>query len=299
MTIAAKEKASETRRLPDFIGIGAQKCATTWLSEVLRRHPDVFLPPEKELDFFASDVLHDRGEDWYANWFSRAGSSKVCGEYSVAYMDYAEKVAPRVAELVPDVKLIAILRNPVRRAYSHYRFWRQLGKIDDCSFLQALDRYPQIVAGSMYANNLRPFVRLFPRENLLVLRYEEIQENGFEVQSRVFEWLGVDPEFDSGLAGVRISPTFTPRSRGLEKLRLILHRAAKNNGLPHLISWAKRFGMASWYRKMNDRGTPELSDEEYCAVAERFVGDIQSLSDLVNMPFDDWHVRSDIRCVDK
>src|SRR5687768_3651516 len=120
------------RRLPSFIVIGAAKAATTWIAHQLGERDDVFLPgPEPH--YFSREYA--RGDDWYAAWFKDAADSQLVGEKSADYLsDW--NVPARMAALLPGVKLIAQLRNPVDRAYSDYcmlfRRGQVNGDIDAC-----------------------------------------------------------------------------------------------------------------------------------------------------------------------
>src|ERR671919_2133494 len=105
-----------TLRLPTFLVIGAMKSGTTALINSLGKHPDVFALPS-EIHFF--DRFHDRGLDWYRERFAKARGQGAVGESTPEYM-YLPHARERIVRDLPGVQLIAILRNPVERAYSHY-----------------------------------------------------------------------------------------------------------------------------------------------------------------------------------
>ena len=110
--------------LPDFLGVGTQKGGTTYLYELLKRHPQVFLAEPKEQHFFS---LHwQRGADWYRRQFASAAESQICGEITPYYLFHPEAPA-RIQSLLPNVKLIVLLRDPVERALSQYFHSRRLG----------------------------------------------------------------------------------------------------------------------------------------------------------------------------
>ena len=111
-------------RLPDFLGIGTQKGGTTYLYELLKQHPQVFLANPKEQHFFS---LHwHRGSDWYRNQFDEAAAGQICGEITPYYMFHPEAPS-RIASLLPKVKLVVLLRDPVERALSQYFHSYRLG----------------------------------------------------------------------------------------------------------------------------------------------------------------------------
>jgi hypothetical protein len=114
----------EKVRLPQFLGLGAQKAGTTSLHHMLAGHPDVFLPPAKELQFFS--LHHRQGPEWYQAQFEHAQPGQVCGEISPYYL-FHPLVPQRIRALLPHARCIALLRDPVERCLSHYFHACRLG----------------------------------------------------------------------------------------------------------------------------------------------------------------------------
>src|SRR5581483_11050016 len=113
------EAASETKL--DFLIIGAMKAGTTSLHRYLAGHPGLYLLPEKEVPYFCNEEYRARGWDWYAReFFSQAPPDKLRGKSTPQYMA-REGMATRIHAEMPRVRLIALLRNPVERAYSQYK----------------------------------------------------------------------------------------------------------------------------------------------------------------------------------
>jgi hypothetical protein len=210
------------RPLPDFLIIGAQKGGTTALYAYLRWHPQITGPSFKEVSFF--DRHYARGEGWYRahlparprHWLvrQRHGRWPAVGEASPSYLFHP--LAPqRVAGLMPSAKLIAVLRNPVDRAFSHYQHEVALGR-EQLSFEDALDREDERMRGEVermledasyfshawwnytyvargrYAEQLERWFAAFPPEQLLVLLSEELLEQPAETYARVLDFLRVD-----------------------------------------------------------------------------------------------------------
>ena len=112
--------------LPNFLIIGAAKSGTTALYDLLKQHPQVYLPFDKEPLFFSRDDYFAQGAEWYAERYFKEGESfRARGEATPHYLYWAEKVAPRIARTFGGrpPKFIAIFRDPVQRAYSWY--WKQ------------------------------------------------------------------------------------------------------------------------------------------------------------------------------
>jgi hypothetical protein len=178
--------------LPTFLLIGAKKSGTTTLYWYLAEHPDVFLPALKEPNFF-NDHWH-RGVGWYERLFAPAGSALARGEASVRYTSFPEdaECPRRIASLVPQAKLLFLARDPIDRIRSHYL--HELAALRERRPLeQALRENPAYLAQSRYAMQLQRYLDYFPREQLLVLRAEELFRAPLATLPRVYEFLGVDP----------------------------------------------------------------------------------------------------------
>lgn len=228
---------SQARMLPTFLIIGAQRAGTTSLAAYVGRHPDVKGPRSadpslywvKELHFF--DENYWRGTDWYRAFFpliARERTARLrnrnlaCGEATPYYL-FHPAVPERVAATIPEVRLIALLRNPVERAYSHYQHARKLG-MEKLSFEEAVEAEPQRLSGldeelrkirperkkdgrrtyhhhlhrayvsrSLYADQLERWFTYFSREQFLVLRSEDFLARPDEAFAQVFSFLGVRP----------------------------------------------------------------------------------------------------------
>jgi hypothetical protein len=210
------------RPLPDFLVIGAQKCGTTALYAYLRWHPQITGPAWKEVSYF--DRHYRRGEGWYRGQFPstprlwlagrRSGRTPLVGEASPSYVLHPS--APeRVRALLPDARLVLLLRDPVDRALSHYHHEVALGR-EPLSFEEAIDREPERLEGELgrlgdptyfsrpwwdytylargrYAEQLERWLELFPREQLLALPSERLRERPAEAYARVLAFLGADP----------------------------------------------------------------------------------------------------------
>lgn len=178
-------------RLPDFIIAGAPRSGTTWLYRLLDRHPDIYMakPLAPEPKFFLVDDLYRRGLEHYSRtWFAGIESRRRCGEKSTNYLENPA-AAERIARHLPEVKLIFILREPTSRAFSNY-LWSRMNGLEDQDFAAALEleatrelnvperlRYARphaYFSRGLYAKMLTPWIERFPRENLFVVRYEEI-----------------------------------------------------------------------------------------------------------------------------
>ncbi len=204
------------RRLPSVLIIGAQKGGTTSLFNYLVRHPDVLPPFGKEIHYF--DLHYARGVQWYRGRFPygyRLRGGVLTLDASPYYLVHPH--APeRAARLLPDTKLIALLRNPVDRAFSHYQHEVRGGR-ETLSFGEAIEKEPERLAGEEerlradpgyysfnhhrhsytrrghYVEQLRHWVEHFPRSRLLVLQSERLFRDPAAATGAVQEFLGLRP----------------------------------------------------------------------------------------------------------
>lgn len=210
------------RLLPDYIIIGARCCGTTSLYTYISAHPDAAAAAKKELHFF--DDHFDRGLTHYRAHFplkyrrwaqALRGRKLVTGEASPFYL-YHPLVPERIKKALPAVRMIVLLRNPIDRAFSHYQQSRRHGK-ESLGFAAALaaeeERTRELSerlatdehftswplkdysyrSRGLYAEQLERWFRVFPREQFLVLRSEDLFENPGQVMSHVFSFLGLSP----------------------------------------------------------------------------------------------------------
>ena len=265
------------RILPSFLVIGAQRAGTTSLFHYLSRHPDVAAPSggettinwPKELHFF--DERYWRGLDWYRSFFPlelsrrlarRRGGDLVAGEATPYYL-FHPAVPERVAESLPEVRLVALLRDPVERAYSHYQLMRRKGW-EPLSFEEAIEAEPErlaraerwiwdvrprfdkkgrrrhhhhrhsaYLARGLYAGQLERWLEHFPREQLLVLRAEDMLADPAGIYRQVLDHVGLRP-WEPKRFATRNKASYAPIAPELRE-RLEEHFAEPNARLAELL----------------------------------------------------------------
>lgn len=180
-------------RLPNFLVIGAQKAATTTLWAWLRAQPDVFCPPNKEPAYFATDDSWRSRAEWYAGLFAPAGDRPLLGEASPQYAMFPgyHGVPDRIAATLPGARLIYVVRDPVERMRSAYGHALASGlerrPIDVALLTDARFLHP-----SLYALQLEQYLRVVPRERILVLASETMRPDPRPAVRRALAFLGSD-----------------------------------------------------------------------------------------------------------
>ena len=191
--LAARLVAQDSRGpLPRFLGLGAPRCGTTWLYDNLSAHPDIYLPPDKEQEFFG-DCRFSLGLNWYRNHFNGYAGEAVIGEMSVGYLSRPDAPAQVARVLDPDVRFIIVLRDPVARAASHY-YYRFMGGNAPPSLREALDlRYFRdlLIKEGQYAEHIERWYAVFPIDRFLLLLYEDLRDRPQATIDRVCEFLKV------------------------------------------------------------------------------------------------------------
>jgi hypothetical protein len=173
------------------------KAGTTSLYHYLRPHPQVFMPKIKELDFFAEGMNWERGLDWYCHQFAGAPrEATALGEASTVYTKFPryKGVAERMARVVPDVRLIYVVRHPVDRIRSHYEH-RVASGAETAPIEVAVFENPIYIDYSRYALQVDQYLEHFRREQLLIVSSEELRDDRQSTMRRVYDFLCVDPEY--------------------------------------------------------------------------------------------------------
>jgi hypothetical protein len=197
----AADAAGAAGPLPDFLVVGVPKGGTTSLAAWLAAHPGIHMAWQKEVDFF--QARWDRGVDWYRANFREARPGQLVGEATPWYL--AHPLAPqRMAATVPQARLVALLRNPVDRAYSQY-WWQRAHRSEQRSFAQAVEdelREPERVprgmpvgylAAGRYAEQLERLCTAYPREAVLVRLTEDLARDASALVAEVCVHIGADP----------------------------------------------------------------------------------------------------------
>ena len=175
-------------RLPNFLYVGPDKAGSSWLHEMLIKHPDVYLTPAKDLYFF--DRYYDRGLEWYASQFRDARDEAVVGEVCQDYLFHPD-AADRIHETLGPVRIMVSLRDPVERAWSSYLYMRKHG-IGPATFAEALRSRPELLEHGRYATGLDRFLAHVPREMVHVALFDDLAADPQAFIDSVTGFLGID-----------------------------------------------------------------------------------------------------------
>lgn len=266
--------------LPDFLVIGAQRAGTTWLDHALRAHPEVFLPTRrKEVHFF--DQHYGRGVEWYASFFRAARSWPTAprvGEITPRYL-YDPKVPARIHALLPDCRLIAVLREPVGRLYSHYGLHiRDYG--ERRPFMRFAAEHDEAFARGLYSEQLERYLAHFPSRQILILLFEEVMAEPHTALEKLATFLEIDrAPFRRTEVGGAVNAAYRPRFPRARALARRLGGYLRAHDADAVVNLAKRIGVPAAFGR---RGAlPPIDGAARAQLAARYAADRVRLEALI------------------
>lgn len=303
-------------RLPDFIIGGAMKAATSTLHYILAQHEKVYIP-DGEVHFFSVDdvtehpaLFHEYGAEWavqdyrgqfdryearYRRIFEGAAPDQVIGEDSTVYL--ASRKAPtRIAEYLPNVKLIFLLRDPVERAYSHYYHALQAGRAI-YGFEDALQYGRRFyITRGLYREQLERYLEVFDREDITVLIFENFIQN---MQARIDDlcrWLGLSESLDlSSLSSTQKNASLAPRWPRLMAWQNYVFRSLNDHNQNHDIAelpggetspaeeFLNRINHRLRYLNLEEREKPPMSQRARSFLQRLYAQENRGLSELIDI----------------
>lgn len=288
----------------DFLIIGAQKAGTTSLHHYLMQHPDLFLPEAKDLQFFLNAGSYEVKERDFDLYYSKIDQEKLIGGSQVQLMYFPES-ANRLFEYNSDMKLIAVLRNPIERAYSAYWYAKRKAWEISESFEIAINKEADRLKGEfreqadltylshgIYEKQIDNLMSIFPSSNLYIGLFDDLKNNPKQFVADIFSWLGVDPrvEIDTEQQSNKAA---IPQSMLLQKflmkppsqLRALFHQL-----FPKSVQKTIQEKIVSKLMNMNEKETqyPAIGPETYKQLCDYFRPNNELLGKLINRNLDHW-----------
>ncbi len=262
----------------DFIGVGAQKSGTSWVYACLYEHPEI-CAPIKEIHFF-SRPRFEKGRAWYESHFDRCDAGKKKGEFSTSYL-YSKEAPERIKSLYPDTKIIAILRNPVTRAYSQYRNAIKAGEISETlAFSEYQKDEVSVIDQGKYAEQLERYFALFSKDQILVTIFEDIDKDKLAFMQRIYAFIGVDASFVPSMLEETINVGRIPKRVFIERCMHHTAEFLRKIGFDRLVWSIRKLGIPDVIRSFNTKSTPVTQTPPYdhTTLARMFHDDTQKLS---------------------
>jgi sulfotransferase family protein len=271
--------------LPNFLVIGAAKGGTTSLYHYLRQHPDIYMSPMKEPNYFTDeDQLFGkrsvRSRSEYEQLFAAVNGEHAIGEATPRYLNAIGGVG-RIQADVPGVRLIATLRQPAERGYSAY----QMRFTDSREFQPAEEVLQpgnyQFESG-VYYPKLRRYFDTFPREQIKVILFDDLIARPRETVQSLFRFLGVDPDFPVDTS-FRFNPTFSPRFVRLTRLF-----NATASSLARIAPWASGTGLGTPLRRLLLRKPDPIPPALWQRLTDQYRDDILATGELIERDLSHW-----------
>lgn len=287
--------------VPNFLVVGAMKAGTTSFYAYLKDHPQVFMASPKELHFFVDQQVDgsfgvrpanwSKGIGWYERHFEAADGAIARGEASPTYSAWPvyPGVAARMASVVPEARLIYVIRHPIERLHSQFvsdAMRGAPGRIDEVLLEQ-----PGYLARSRYADQIEQYLEHFPREQLLVIRSEDLRDHRRETMRRVYGFLGVDTDWvhpDLALEHHRTAEKRMLRPTARKLRRFAPYRSFLEKAPSRLIRLHDR--VARYTVADIDPDRVAMSDDLRRELESRLRDDVRRLRTHLGPDFDGWGI---------
>jgi len=310
---------------PTFICVGAEKCGTTALYDDLKSHPSVYMPPIKETNFFSTDVLvenfrsdykqHElnknldleqyfrtsplpeiwgaylKKESHYLQLFADGRNYLAKGEVSNSYF-YSQNAAQNIADTLPDARIIVLLRNPAKRAFSHYRAMVRDGRTFKNSLIDEILHDQQFedrrwgschgyIDHGLYSIQLEQLFRAIDRSKIKVIISEEFFRNKEEILKKLFKFISVPTD---GFAGAILNRNRAVAPRNARLVRWLTQTGIKSSLASILPAKVRGRLKGLVYSEKNDR----ITEEEYRFLQSFFVDEKRKVEALLGREIPDW-----------
>lgn len=240
----------------NFLYIGPDKAGSTSIFAYLKAHPSCFVPDFKDIYFF--DRYFYKGENWYHSFFKGAKAELAVGEISHDYL-FSVDAAERIFHYNPDIKLVAVRRDPVDRSFSHYLYLKRSGMCN-VDFWKAIELFPEIIDNSRFDLHLDRYTTRFPADNILVLEFGDFA-NGSLLFRKLDNFLGLAPGVGLDLPNQRKAG----RARFFVVAKIVKYFAVfvRDLGFPQIVGAIKHsFVPRLLYKSFKEEERPHLSEDD-------------------------------------
>jgi hypothetical protein len=298
-----------TGRLPDFLIIGAARSGTTALHSYLRQNPAIFMPSAKEPNFFAfegetlrvtgpgADFINNSVTDLtaYRALFADAPVGAILGEASPLYL-YVPGTAERIKARVPQVRMIAILRNPVEQAFSHFLYATKLRIETEPDFARALTLEEERLAMGWqplfgysrfprYGEQLARYFAQFPREQFLIRTYEDLVGQPEALMRDILTHIGADAGFSPDMSQ-RLNAGGRPKNAAFQDFLMKSNPVTRAVGL--VVPQSARLRIRDWLASLNTRRDDDMPKAARRILIDRLGDDVTALGGLLGRDFSHW-----------
>lgn len=291
----------------DFLGIGAMRCATTWISRCLEDHPDLFIPPGlKEVHFFDKFRMnhqdkvkqrwnYEKGLNWYLDLFNDAQEDQLVGEYTPSYLTDPE-AAGLIHQHFPETKLILSLRDPIARLKSHHQYVRRNhpnipDDLDEA--IQTCNDTYHFLENGLYGKYLETYLQYFAPEQILILFFEDIHTKPKQVCQQLYTFLGVDSSYLPTVVTQRVNSSSEVKNRSvLRTMRFIKQTIKKSSWVRRNVESLGGVRFGRWINRLNQsqnsKATEHMKPDSRAKLQQYYTQDIERLESLTNRDLSKW-----------
>lgn len=278
------------KQIPNLFIIGAMKSGTTSLHEYLNEHPDIFMSEVKEPGYFSECMdYYPKELIWYQSLFQDVKDEVIVGESSTNYtkLPICTGAAQNIFEFNPDARFIYVMRDPIKRAISHYWHGVKYGDERDGA-ITAIKKKQEYIAFSDYAVQLEPYIERFGIDKIYTLSFENLINNTDNELKSIFEWLGIDASIEIKNTGA--THNALPQSFKKVKGSGLLYDF-RNSFIWNMISplVPKKLTSAAAKLTVEDAEKSVEKDRELSQYLQpMFTEKVKNLERLLNKKFDEW-----------
>jgi len=271
---------------PNLLCVGTYRSGTTWLYEALCRHPDVFVPEEKELMFFSHH--YQRGYGWYESLYRAYAGQRYAADISPPYLS-CEEAPARMREGLPGARIVVTLRNPADQVWSRYNLMLTRGKYSG-SVQSALEEKEGLLDDVLYFKHVSRYLEHFARQDLCVLFYEDLRADPRRFLETLCDFLEIPGFYPEDLVQAR-NVSRKPRNMFVEKVIVRVGDSLRRSGMLTLKSLLNRTGVAKKLKALNTAQAEmgAMPPDARTSVNQHVARDREQLAQLLGRDLSSWH----------
>lgn len=273
--------SSTETALPTALVIGPMRSATTWVHRYLKDRGDVCMPTDVKETFFF-DRRFEKGLDWYARHFQNCQNrrARIMMEVGPSYF-HSDKAPERIRDTLGDIPLVVIYRDPVERSFSHFAHLRRYG-FTSLPLREAAQEFPEILAASRYAEQLRRWADHFRRDRLSILRLDTLRTSPDQFAANLTEALGLPFVPVPEALRTPVNRSAVPESNVLAGVAWRVADVLRGWRLHKIVEWAKQIGVKEVAMSRTTETRSEMSKAERRWLREQLESDIQRTSQVLS-----------------
>lgn len=268
----------------DFLCVGPQRTASSWIDRALRTHPSLSFPANVKETFFF-DLNYERGFDWYFNIFEKTEDRYLLGEVGSTYFE-SDKARKRILEQNPRVKIIIMVRNPIARSFSSFGHEYAKGRVGE-NFFEAVDKQPRIVESGRYSFIAPKWELDFSRKQIFYLVQEDIQKNPQAQIEAVCKFLDIKPISLPEKLQERYGQASVPRYHWLAAAASRVASTLRRAGMYRLVEGGKKLGLKKVYQG-GDSSKLYITRPVFDYLLQQHKADIEFLEQRLGRSFPHW-----------